>query len=140
VGSIIRILSSGKADIRLLRNVKTGSRAHSASNSVDAGEIVPWEMWPRLVAGHISSSGAEVKETWSYTTTPSVCRDKLTSYLCIDLFKPFLEVVRKYCLVILSQSSIKMMPTYVLMLMLMSSMRTTNLLLLAVCVVVVNAE
>jgi hypothetical protein len=56
----------------------------------------------------------------------------LLFYLCIDLFEPFLEVVRKYYLVILSQSSIKMMLKYVIMLILMSNMQTTNVLLLAV--------
>jgi len=45
---------------------------------VDTGEIAPWEMCPMLVAAHVSSSGAQVKDTWSYTTTPSVCREKLT--------------------------------------------------------------
>jgi hypothetical protein len=68
---------------------------------VDTGEIVPWEMWPRLVAGHVSSSAAEVKDTWSYTTTTSACREKVI-YPRTDLFKPFLEVERKYYLVILS--------------------------------------
>jgi hypothetical protein len=54
----------------------------------------------------------------------------LLFYLCVDLFKTFLEIVRKYCPVILSQAS--MMLKYVIVLMLMSNMQTTNVLLLAV--------
>ena len=43
---------------------------------MDTGEIISWEMWPRLVGG-------EVKNTWSYTTTPSVCREKFNLLLLI---------------------------------------------------------
>jgi hypothetical protein len=50
---------------------------------VDTGEIVPWEIWPRFVAGHVSSSAAEVKDTWSCTTTTSVCREKLLTFICL---------------------------------------------------------
>ena len=50
---------------------------------MDTGEIVSWEMCPRLVAGHVSSSGAEVKDTWSYTTTPFVYKEKFTFLLLI---------------------------------------------------------
>jgi len=50
--------------------VKTGSEAHSASCPMDTKSPLPGVTWPRRQGDHLSPSSAEVKNAWSYTSTP----------------------------------------------------------------------
>jgi hypothetical protein len=57
-------------DFPLPQNVQTGPGAHSASYSVDTRLLSRWVNRPGRKLGHSRPSSAEVKNEWSYTSTP----------------------------------------------------------------------
>ena len=74
--------SMGKRSVSS-QNVQTDSVAHPASHSMGTGSFSPGIKKPRHKADHSSPSYAEVKNEWSYTSTPTirfhdVARDNFT--------------------------------------------------------------
>jgi hypothetical protein len=55
---------------RLLEGVQTGSGAHPASYPMGTGALSPGVKRPSREAEHSSLFSAEVKNGWSYTSTP----------------------------------------------------------------------
>jgi len=51
-------------------SVQTGSGAHPPSYPMDTGTLSPGVKRPGLEADHLPPSSAEVKNRWSYTSTP----------------------------------------------------------------------
>jgi hypothetical protein len=61
--------------------VQTGSGAHPASYQMDTGGSFQEVNRPGREADHSLPSSAEVRNVWSYTSTPSVClHDVVLSY------------------------------------------------------------
>jgi hypothetical protein len=54
----------GTRDISRLSNVQTGSGVHPSSYSIVAGQR------PEVEVSHPSASSAEIKNEWSYTSSP----------------------------------------------------------------------
>jgi hypothetical protein len=55
-----------------LHHVQTSSQAHPALYEMGIGGSSPEEKQPRHEADHSPPSSAEVKNAWSYTSTPSI--------------------------------------------------------------------
>jgi hypothetical protein len=55
----------------LLQHIQAGRRAHPASYSIDSGFSSVLKR-PRRDVNHPSSSTAEIKNEWSYTSTPPI--------------------------------------------------------------------
>ena len=56
----------------LIQDVQTDSGAHTDSNSVATGGVFPKINRPRREVHHSPSSGAEVENEWSYTSSPTI--------------------------------------------------------------------
>jgi hypothetical protein len=57
-------------DLSLLHVVQTGSGTHPASNPMGTGGSFPGVKRPGREVDHSPPSSAEVKNTWSYISTP----------------------------------------------------------------------
>jgi hypothetical protein len=57
-------------DFSLYHHVQTGSGAHTASYPMGTRDSSLWVKWPGHEADHSPPSSVEVKNVWSYTTTP----------------------------------------------------------------------
>jgi hypothetical protein len=56
-----------------LQNVQTDSGLHSASCLVGARHFLPGIKRSECVDDHLHRSGAQVKNKWSYTSSPPLC-------------------------------------------------------------------
>jgi hypothetical protein len=68
-GETVRI-PAGSTDFPLSQNVKTASGAHSAYYSMRIDVFFPAIKRLGRERNHLSASSAEVKNEWSYTSTP----------------------------------------------------------------------
>jgi len=62
-------IPAGRREFFSLHRVQTGSGAHTASKPVGTGALSPWVKRPRQEAHHLPPPTAEVKNTWSCTST-----------------------------------------------------------------------
>jgi hypothetical protein len=60
----------GGRNVSLLQNVYTGSRAHSASNTMGTEECFPGGERQGRETDHSTPSSAEIKNAWSYISNP----------------------------------------------------------------------
>jgi hypothetical protein len=74
-------------DFSPVQNVQSCSGAHKASYSVSTGVISPEVMWPGGEFDQSAPSSAEVKNEWSYISTPLIC------LYCVDMDKFYLKTV-----------------------------------------------
>jgi hypothetical protein len=58
---------TGAGNFSLLHRVQNGSGAHPASYPLSLGV-----KWPARESDHLPPSSAEVKNAWSYTSTPPI--------------------------------------------------------------------
>jgi hypothetical protein len=69
-GSRVRF-PAGAGNFSLHHRVQNGSGAHSASYPIGSGRLIPRGVKrPCREADHLPPSSAEVKNAWSYTSTP----------------------------------------------------------------------
>jgi hypothetical protein len=61
---------AGAENFSLPHRVQTGSGAHPASHPMGSGALSLWIKWPGSEADHSTPSNAEVKNAWSYASTP----------------------------------------------------------------------
>jgi hypothetical protein len=59
-------------DLSLLQNVQTVSGAHRVSYSMSTGVLSPGAKRPGREVNHSPPSSAEVKNEWSYSSSPSI--------------------------------------------------------------------
>jgi hypothetical protein len=71
LGSRVRFLA-GAENFSLYHRVQNGSGAHPASYPMGTRGSFPGVKWARCKADHSFPSSAEVKNAWSYTSTPSI--------------------------------------------------------------------
>jgi hypothetical protein len=78
----VRLLAeAGKGFFSLCHGVQTGSGAYQASYPMCKTVISAWVKRPGREADHSPPSSVEVKNAWSYTSTPSIClHDVVFSY------------------------------------------------------------
>jgi hypothetical protein len=65
-------LPAGAGNFSLGHSFQTGSGAHPASYPTDTGRSFPGVKRPGREADHSLPSSAEVKNAWSYTSTPPI--------------------------------------------------------------------
>ena len=63
----------GVRDFPLLRNVQTGSGTHTASYSVGTYVLLRGQSGLGCVVKYSRESSAEVRNEWSYTSSPPIC-------------------------------------------------------------------
>jgi hypothetical protein len=63
---------AGAENFSLHQRVQNGSGAHPASYPMGTRGSFPGVKWPEREADHSPPSTAEVKNAWSYTSTPSI--------------------------------------------------------------------
>jgi hypothetical protein len=68
-----RLDSWQRPDLSLLRNVQTGSGAHPASYSMRTGPPPGRQAATEFDVDPSPPRSAEVKDEWSYTSTPPIC-------------------------------------------------------------------
>jgi hypothetical protein len=61
---------TGAGNFSVHHRVQTGSGAHTAYCPMGTGVLSPGVKRPGCETGHSPPSSAEVKNTWSYTSTP----------------------------------------------------------------------
>jgi len=83
----------GVRDFSVLQNVQTGSGAHPASCSLGTG-VLSWGLkWLGHYINHRPPSSANLKNEWSYTSSPFMCLNCMDS----ENFYIFLHLVTVIC-------------------------------------------
>lgn len=103
VSSLTKIQDSNpsmRADLSLLNNNQTGSRAHPASYPVgNGGSFPPRAKWPKRQAEHSHPANAEVNNEWTYTSTPLVCHcyTYRNNFTFLSANNPCMKLTRQSC-------------------------------------------
>ena len=78
------LIPSRRKSFPFLQNVHTVSGVHATSPSLAVGVLTPGVKRLEREVNHVPSSSAEVKNEWSYTSTPYICLHGVDSLYGLD--------------------------------------------------------